>query len=70
MRLLAEGGSERVSTRAVCEAAGVQPPTIYRLFDSMDGLLDAVAREGSSASTSSSPRSPSPRPASARRSRC
>jgi AcrR family transcriptional regulator len=46
MGLLAEGGTERVSTRAVCEAAGVQPPTIYRLFNSMDGLLDAVAREG------------------------
>lgn len=46
MRLLAEGGQERVSTRAVCEAAGIQPPTIYRLFTSMDGLMDAVAREG------------------------
>ncbi|MBL7255379.1 TetR/AcrR family transcriptional regulator [Paractinoplanes lichenicola] len=46
MGLLAEGGSERLSTRAVCDAAGVQPPTIYRLFGSMNGLLDAVAREG------------------------
>ena len=45
-RLLAEGGQERISTRAVCEAAGIQAPTIYRLFSSMDGLLDAVAREG------------------------
>lgn len=46
MGLLAEGGRERVSTRAVCEAAGIQAPTIYRLFTSMDGLFDAVAREG------------------------
>jgi len=46
MGLLAEGGRERVSTRAVCEAAGIQAPTIYRLFTSMDGLLDAVAQEG------------------------
>jgi hypothetical protein len=29
-RLLAEGGREAVSTRAVAAAAGVQAPTIYR----------------------------------------
>lgn len=41
--LLAEGGREAVSTRAVSAAAGVQPPTIYRQFGDMRGLLDAVA---------------------------
>jgi AcrR family transcriptional regulator len=32
-----------VTTRAVATAAGVQAPTIYRLFGDKDGLLDAVA---------------------------
>ena len=41
--LLAEGGREAVSTRAVAAAAGVQAPTIYRLFGDMRGLLDEVA---------------------------
>lgn len=45
-KLLAEGGREAVSTRAVGAAAGVQAPTIYRLFGDMRGLLDAVAAEG------------------------
>ncbi len=44
--LLAEGGREAVSTRAVSAAAGVQPPTIYRQFGDMRGLLDAVASDG------------------------
>jgi AcrR family transcriptional regulator len=41
--LLAEGGREAVSTRAVAAAAGVQAPTIYRQFGDMRGLLDEVA---------------------------
>jgi AcrR family transcriptional regulator len=41
--LLHEGGSAAVTTRGVAEAAGVQAPTIYRLFGDKDGLLDAVA---------------------------
>ncbi|NUW39255.1 TetR/AcrR family transcriptional regulator [Nonomuraea rhodomycinica] len=45
-RLLAEGGREAVSTRAVSAAAGVQAPTIYRLFGDKQGLLDAVAARG------------------------
>ncbi|MFI7341058.1 TetR/AcrR family transcriptional regulator [Streptomyces sp. NPDC050085] len=45
-KLLAEGGQEAVSTRAVGAAAGVQAPTIYRLFGDKQGLLDAVAAEG------------------------
>ena len=42
-RLLAAGGREAVSTRAVSAEAGVQAPTIYRLFGDKDGLLEAVA---------------------------
>src|ERR1700733_13441578 len=42
-RLLREQGPAAVTTRGVAEAAGVQAPTIYRLFGDKDGLLDAVA---------------------------
>ncbi|MFF7344639.1 TetR/AcrR family transcriptional regulator [Streptomyces antimycoticus] len=45
-RLLSEGGPDAVSTRAVSSAAGVQPPTIYRLFGDKQGLLDAVVAHG------------------------
>ena len=45
-KLLAEGGREAASTRAVGAAAGVQAPTIYRLFGDKQGLLDAVAARG------------------------
>jgi len=43
-RLLRETGAAGVTTRAVASAAGVQAPTIYRLFGDKDGLLDAVAQ--------------------------
>jgi AcrR family transcriptional regulator len=43
--LLATGGRQAVTTRAVSAAAGVQPPTIYRQFGDMQGLLNVVARE-------------------------
>lgn len=46
VRLLGEGGREAVSTRAVSAAAGIQAPTIYRLFGDKQGLLDAVAVHG------------------------
>ena len=42
-RLLREEGPAAVTTRGVADAAGVQPPTIYRLFGDKDGLLEAVA---------------------------
>src|ERR1700710_1853188 len=42
-RLLHEHGPSAVTTRGVAEAAGVQAPTIYRLFGDKDGLLEAVA---------------------------
>lgn len=41
--LLAAGGPQAVTTRAVAAAAGVQAPTIYRQFGDKDGLLEAVA---------------------------
>ncbi len=44
--LLAQGGREAVTTRAVAAAAGVQAPTIYRHFGDMRALLDAVAGYG------------------------
>jgi AcrR family transcriptional regulator len=43
--LLAKGGREAVSTRAVSAAAAVQAPAIYRQFGDMRGLLDAAACE-------------------------
>lgn len=43
IRLLARGGQEELTTRAVAKAAGVQGPTIYRLFGDKRGLLFAVA---------------------------
>lgn len=41
--LLRQEGPAAVTTRAVAAAAGVQAPTIYRVFGDKDGLLDAVA---------------------------
>ena len=35
-----------VATRAVCEAAGVTQPVLYRLFGDKRGLLDALAETG------------------------
>jgi AcrR family transcriptional regulator len=45
-RLIAAGGREAATTRAVATAADVQAPTIYRIFGDKDGLLDAVAEDG------------------------
>lgn len=44
--LLTRGGRDAVTTRAVADGAGLQPPAIYRLFGDKDGLLDAVAEHG------------------------
>lgn len=44
--LLEDGGREALSTRAVAAAAGIQAPTLYRLFGDKQGLLDAVAERG------------------------
>lgn len=40
--LLAEGGRDAVSTRAVCARAGVQVQTIYRQFGDLQGLVNAA----------------------------
>ncbi len=42
-RLLQQEGPAAVTTRGVAERAGVQAPTLYRLFGDKDGLLEAVA---------------------------
>jgi AcrR family transcriptional regulator len=44
--VLAADGPDAVTTRSVALAAGVQAPTIYRLFGDKNGLLDAVAEHG------------------------
>jgi AcrR family transcriptional regulator len=45
-QLLHESEDRRVSTRAICERAGVQAPTLYHHFGSKQGLLDAVINYG------------------------
>lgn len=47
--MLREQGAAAVTTRAVAEGAGVQAPTIYRLFGDKDGLLEAVAEHAMTA---------------------
>lgn len=44
--LLASNGPDGLTTRAVAAAAGVQAPTIYRLFGDKRGLVEAVAEHG------------------------
>lgn len=46
VRLLAQEGQGALTTRAVAAAAGVQAPTLYRLFGDKRRLLDAVAEYG------------------------
>ncbi|MCH1865064.1 TetR/AcrR family transcriptional regulator [Nocardioides sp. CFH 31398] len=41
--LLREVGADGLTTRAIADAAGVQAPTLYRLFGDKDGLVDALA---------------------------
>lgn len=40
--LIADSPDAEISTRAVCEAAGVSAPSIYHYFDDKEGLLAAV----------------------------
>lgn len=42
LQILEEGGSDQLSTRAVCTAAKVTAPTLYHHFGSADGLLSAA----------------------------
>ena len=46
LKLVAVGGVEALTTRAVASAASVQAPTLYRLFGEKRGLLNAVAEHG------------------------
>ena len=59
--LLARGGRDAVTTRAVADGAGLQPPAIYRLFGDKDGLLDAVAEHGFTAFLATKHVDPDPR---------
>lgn len=62
-RLLAEATGPDIATRAICEAAGVQQPVLYRLFGDKDGLLTATvdhAFEGYLASKRAAVASPDP----------
>lgn len=43
--LLAESTNREVSTRAICDRAGVQAPTLYHHFGNKQGLLDAVVAD-------------------------
>lgn len=44
--LLEEAAGEDVSTRAICDRAGVRSPTLYHHFGSKEQLLDAVVSHG------------------------
>jgi AcrR family transcriptional regulator len=44
--IIGKAGRDGATTRAIATAAGVQAPTIYRLFGDKKGLLDAVAEDG------------------------
>ena len=44
--LLDAAPGQAVSTRAICERAGVRAPTLYHHFGSKQGLLDAVVEYG------------------------
>jgi AcrR family transcriptional regulator len=44
-RLLAKGGIDAVTTRAVCRAAGITAPTLYHYFGDKDGLLRALVAQ-------------------------
>ncbi|WP_327102545.1 TetR/AcrR family transcriptional regulator [Nonomuraea glycinis] len=44
--LLTASSTGQISTREVCAAAGVKPPTLYHHFGDKDGLLHAVVADG------------------------
>lgn len=61
--LIKSGGRDAATTRAVAASAGVQAPTIYRLFGDKRGLLEAVAEHALStyvAEKSTRPAHPDP----------
>jgi AcrR family transcriptional regulator len=44
--VLEHGGVQALTTRAVCDAAGVKSPTLYHYFGGKDGLAAALVRHG------------------------
>ena len=44
--LLEAHGAAGLTTRAVCEAAGIKAPTLYHHFGDKDGLERALVRRG------------------------
>jgi len=46
IRILEKGGVEALTTRAVCQAAGVTAPTLYHHFGDKDGLLRVIVARG------------------------
>lgn len=44
LELLSKGGPAALTTRAVCECAGVTAPTLYHHYGDKEGLLRAVAQ--------------------------
>src|ERR1700730_18277414 len=44
--LMHESGEQTASTRAICERAGVEAPTLYHHFGSKQALIDAVIQHG------------------------
>ena len=44
--VLERGGPAALTTRAVCDAAGVKSPTLYHHFGDKDGLAAALVRRG------------------------
>jgi AcrR family transcriptional regulator len=45
-QLMHAAAGEPISTRAICDLAGVQAPTLYHHFGTKQGLLDAVVTHG------------------------
>ncbi|MFV0644180.1 MAG: TetR/AcrR family transcriptional regulator [Sphingomonadaceae bacterium] len=41
-RLMRENGSDRVSTRLICDAVGVTAPSLYHHFGDLQGLQHAA----------------------------
>ncbi|RKG65915.1 TetR/AcrR family transcriptional regulator [Corallococcus terminator] len=61
--LISSGGPDAATTRAVAAAAGVQAPTLYRLFGDKRGLLAAVIEHAMTSYVSKkSARAPHPDP--------
>lgn len=53
--LIREKGPNGASVRAICEAAGVHPPTLYHYFSDLNGLYSAVMESVCAAYADSNP---------------